>query len=93
MGTNFADMQSSHISLDASDFTEISRGAGWSNPGKPVTLIETVHSYGTHLSVENPTDAPEALRRWKAKVRQGWRPGLGSRCPRPPCSSHFGLHA
>jgi hypothetical protein len=68
VATNFADIHSSQLSIDTADFTDITRGAGWSNPGKPITLIETVHSYGTHLSIENPIDAPEALRRWRAKV-------------------------
>eukprot|EP00045_Choanoeca_perplexa_P022398 m.9415 g.9415 ORF g.9415 m.9415 type:complete len:864 (-) comp9415_c0_seq6:34-2625(-) len=43
--------------------------AGW-NFQQPVELIETTHSYGTHLSVVKTENTPETLRTWKAKTRK-----------------------
>ncbi|EGD81496.1 hypothetical protein PTSG_02214 [Salpingoeca rosetta] len=54
-----------------SGLTDVSHGTGWAIPGRrPVVLVETTHSYGTHLSVENASEVPPHIARWKGKTRR-----------------------
>eukprot|EP01147_Barroeca_monosierra_P004582 gene4582-6773_t len=54
-----------------SSVSNVSHGVGWAIPGRqPVILIETTHSYGTHLAVENVNAVPQHIARWKGKTRR-----------------------
>lgn len=88
--------QSARSSVISSSTADIAHGAGWSRAGGgPITLIETVHSYGTHLAVAHPAAAPESLRQWQGKVGslvvEGRAFFFGGVSCLSPCSSFISL--